>query len=212
MPKKQSRSFHIEFKTEQQKQAWALFRENDVLFLSGPAGTGKSYLAIAFAVNEVLQNRCKRIVLTRPIVEAGEKLGYLPGELEEKVGPYMAPLYDCLNKLLDKDGPQYEQVKSAIETIPLAVMRGRTLDNAVCIFDEAQNADLSQFILYLSRLGEGGKMIVAGDPNQADIEGSALKDTIEKLRDIEGVAVVDFDEGDIVRHPLVAQMLDKLSS
>jgi phosphate starvation-inducible protein PhoH and related proteins len=217
MPKKTSsdksrRSFHLEFKNQAQKIAWAGFEQHDVLFLIGPAGTGKTHLAMAFAVNELLSRRKRRIVLTRPVVEAGEKLGFLPGTMEEKVDPYMYPLYDCLGKLVGWDGPQREFVNNCIEKAPLAYMRGRTFDDAICIFDEAQNADMKQLKLFLTRLGENSKMIVTGDPTQSDLPGDvALRHVVDRLQVLEGVGVIEFKANAIVRHPLVGKIIEQLS-
>jgi phosphate starvation-inducible PhoH-like protein len=200
--------FHIEFLNPSQKFAWSAFQQHDVLFLSGVAGTGKSHLAVAFAVNEVLQNKKKKIVLTRPIVEAGESLGYLPGDMLEKVNPYMLPLFDCLSKM----GGDLDKIKNAIEIAPLAYLRGRTFDDAVCILDEAQNATFPQMKLFLTRLGQNSKMIVTGDPLQSDLPpgDSAFSDTVRRFESLNGIAIVKFDKECIVRHPLIGKMLEKL--
>lgn len=204
--------FHLEFLTSAQKMAWAAFQDHDVLFLTGPAGVGKSHLAMAFAINEVLQKKKKRIILTRPIVEAGESLGYLPGEFEEKVGPYMLPLFDCLRRLVGVDGPQREIIDRCIEVAPIAYMRGRTFDDATCIFDEAQNATMSQLRLFLSRFGENSKIIVTGDPDQSDLpqNASGFVDVMRRVETIPGIGIVEFKPDQIVRHPLVGQILDRL--
>jgi phosphate starvation-inducible PhoH-like protein len=206
------KSFHLEFKNPAQKVAWAAFEQHDVLFLLGPAGTGKSHLAVAFAVNEILARRKKRIILTRPIVEAGESLGFLPGTFDEKVNPYMLPLFDCLGKLVGWEGPQREVVDRCIEVAPLAYMRGRTFDDAICIFDEAQNASMIQLKLFLTRFGENSKIIVTGDPTQSDLPGSyvALSEVVNKLESVDGVGIVEFKENSICRHPLVGKIIQKL--
>lgn len=203
--------FHIEFKNADQKMAWAAFQQNDILFLSGPAGVGKSYLAMAFAINEVLQKNKSRIIITRPIVESGESLGYLPGDFYEKVNPYMMPLYDCIHKLVGKDNLQRDTINAALEVAPLAYLRGRTFDDAVCILDEAQNCSLMQLKLFLTRFGEDSKIIITGDPTQSDLEETpALNDVIYRLENVPGIGVIKFESNSIVRHPLVAKVIDRL--
>lgn len=203
-------NFHIDFKKEQ-GLAWAAFNQHDVLFLIGPAGTGKSFLACAFAVEQILSRKRKKIVLTRPIVESGETLGFLPGEFENKVGPYMMPMYDSIDKLVGMEGPWRERVDNATEVAPIAYMRGRTFDDAVCIFDEAQNASYLQLKLFLTRFGENSKIIITGDPSQSDLAGKvALVEIIQKLRGTEGIGVVEFKSNSIVRHPLIGSILEKL--
>lgn len=217
-PTKQSK-FHLEFKNGIQKMAWSNFMDNDILFLSGPAGVGKSFLACAFAINSVLQGDKKKIILTRPIVESGEKLGFLPGTFDEKVHPYMMPLYDCMDKLLGKDNPQREIIDKCVEIAPLAYLRGRTFDDAVCILDEAQNTTLIQMKLFLTRLGENSKMVITGDPTQSDLNSNnrygmdtyvALSDIIARLAKVPGIGIVQFKSDSIVRHPLVAKIVDEL--
>lgn len=209
--KKPNGKFHIEFLSTAQKMAWAAFQQHDVLFLSGPAGVGKTHIAVAFAVSELLQKNCKRIILTRPIVESGESLGFLPGDFTEKVDPYMAPLYDVLGKLVGYDGVQREAVDRCIEVAPIAYMRGRTFDDAICIFDEAQNATMSQLKLFMTRFGENSKLIITGDPNQSDIGGaSGLVDVMTRLETVTGISIIRFKIESIVRHPLVGKILEKL--
>lgn len=206
-------NFHINFMNTAQKMAWAAFQQHDVLFLIGPAGVGKSYLSCAFAIEQVLQKNKRKIVLTRPIVESGEKLGYLPGEFEEKVHPYMLPMYDCIERLVGGNEGQKERVERSLEVAPIAYMRGRTFHDAVCIFDEAQNATAMQLKLFLTRFGENSKVIVTGDPEQSDLEGAvALVDVVKKLREVVGVGVVEFKKESIVRHPLVSKIIEKLES
>lgn len=203
--------FHIEFKNEAQGLAWAAFKQHDVLFMTGPAGTGKSYLACAFAIEQVLNKEKKKIVLTRPIVEAGESLGFLPGEFEEKVHPYMMPMYDCIDKLVGREGPWREKIEQCIEVAPIAYMRGRTFDDAVCIFDEAQNATLMQLKLFLTRFGENSKVVLTGDPTQSDIGGDvALSNVMHRLQNIQGIGVVQFKPAQIVRHPLVGRIIEAI--
>jgi phosphate starvation-inducible PhoH-like protein len=205
--------FHIDFKNDAQSLAWAAFKQHDVLFLIGPAGCGKSFLACAFAIEQILSKERKRIILTRPIVESGESLGFLPGEFEEKVEPYMMPMYDCIDKLVGREGMWRERVDYAIEVAPIAYMRGRTFDDAVCIFDEAQNASLLQLKLFLTRFGENSKIIITGDPSQSDIAGKvALVEVMQKLRGTEGIGVVEFKANSIVRHHLVGKIIEKLEA
>ena len=206
--------FHIEFKNEAQGLAWAAFKQHDVLFLCGPAGTGKSHLACAFAVEQILSKQKKKIVLTRPIVESGESLGFLPGEFEEKVHPYMMPMYDCIDKLAGRatdNSPWREKIDNAMEVAPIAYMRGRTFDDAVCIFDEAQNATMTQLKLFLTRFGENSKIIITGDPSQSDIGGDvALTNVMQKLHGVPGVGMVQFKSSQIVRHPLVSKIIEAI--
>lgn len=203
--------FHIEFKNDAQGFAWAAFQQHDVLFLTGPAGTGKSFLACAFAIEQILKKEKKKIVLTRPIVESGESLGFLPGEFEEKVHPYMMPMYDCIDKLAGREGPWRDKIDQSLEVAPIAYMRGRTFDDAVCIFDEAQNATLMQLKLFLTRFGENSKIIITGDPSQSDIgEDVALSNVMHRLMNVPGVGVVQFKTQQIVRHPLVSQIIESL--
>jgi len=206
-------NFHIEFKNDAQGLAYAAFKQHDVLFLIGPAGTGKSYLACAFAIEQILSKERRKIVLTRPIVESGESLGYLPGEFEEKVHPYMMPMYDCIDKLVGREGAWRDKINQALEICPLAYMRGRTFDNAVCIFDEAQNATMMQLKLFLTRFGENSKIVVTGDPTQSDLAGDvALTNVMHRLSDVKGVGVVQFKANSIVRHPLVSKIIEKLET
>jgi phosphate starvation-inducible PhoH-like protein len=208
--KSTSGRFHIEFLNASQKMAWALFQQHDVLFLIGPAGTGKTFLATAFAISEILQKSRKKIVLTRPIVEAGESLGFLPGDMAEKVNPYMLPIFDCLHELVPNE-EQRKIVESAIELAPIAFMRGRNFKNAICMFDEAQNATKKQLKLFLTRFSNNSKIIITGDPTQSDIGvNSGLMDVIHRLESVPGVGVISFGKESIVRHPMVSAMLDKL--
>ena len=204
--------FHLEFKNSAQKMAWAGFQQHDVLFLIGPAGVGKSFLAMAFAINEVIQGTKKKIILTRPIVESGEKLGFLPGDFNAKVDPYMMPLYDCIYALVGDNNPQRDLVNQAIEVAPLAFMRGRTFHDAVCILDEAQNASMMQMKLFMTRFGDNSKIIITGDPSQSDLGTTrvALTDVVNKLSHVPGIGVLTFKSDGIVRHPLVAKIVETL--
>ena len=178
----------------------------------GPAGTGKTFLAVAKAVEALEQGRVARIVLSRPAVEAGETLGFLPGDLEEKMSPYLRPLYDALSDRLSPKKLKLLMAEGAIEIAPIAYMRGRTLNNAFVVIDEAQNCTYGQLKMLLTRLGWHSTMVVTGDPEQSDLLTgmSGLADTASKLDKLEGVAVVRLDETDVVRHPLVAEMIGAL--
>ena len=206
------KAFHLEFRNVAQKMAWTGFEQHHVLFLLGPAGTGKTHLAAAFAISQLLDKRCKRIVMTRPIVEAGgENLGFLPGDPNMKVHPYMLPLYDEIGKLVGWEGPDRERVDRVLEIAPLAYMRGRTFDDAVCILDEAQNCTYGQIKLFLTRFGENSKIIVTGDPQQSDRPPPvAILEAVEELKSEQGIGVVEFSNDHIVRHPLVARILAKM--
>lgn len=210
-PTYKPKAFHLEFLNSAQKMAWAAFEQQDVLFLLGPAGTGKTHLATAFAISEIISKRRQRIILTRPIVEAGESLGFLPGTFEEKVNPYMLPLFDCIGKLVGWEGPQREKIDRSLEIAPVAYLRGRTFDHSICIFDEAQNATVTQLKLFLTRFGENSKIIITGDPNQSDLKGPvALVEIVSKLQAVPGIGIIEFSNANIVRHPLVATILEKL--
>lgn len=206
-------NFHFEFMNEAQRAAWAAFDQNDVLFLLGPAGCGKTQLSCAFAISEILAKRKTKIVLTRPIVEAGESLGFLPGSFEEKVNPYMMPMYDCFETCVGKEGLQRDIVNKSIEIAPIAYCRGRTFKNSICIFDEAQNATKTQIKLFMTRFGLNSKMIITGDPDQSDIHGgnTSLLDIANKMEGIKGISVIRFQACSIVRHPLIEHILNKFS-
>jgi phosphate starvation-inducible PhoH-like protein len=169
-------------------------------------------LSCAFGISEVIAKRKKRIVLTRPIVEAGESLGYLPGSFEEKVNPYMMPMYDCIDRCIGREGPQREMVSKSIDISPLAYLRGRTFHDSVCIFDEAQNATASQLKLFLTRFGSNSKIIVTGDPCQSDlhVRDQGLMNVVKKLETLNGVGVIYFKANSIVRHPLIASIIERL--
>ena len=200
----------IKPKTLGQRQYIELIDSNDIVFGVGPAGTGKTYLAMAMAIKAFKGNEVDRIILTRPAVEAGESLGFLPGDLQEKIDPYLRPIYDALFEILGFD--QYEKLleKGLIEVAPLAYMRGRTLDNAYIILDEAQNTTNEQMKMFLTRIGYGSKAIITGDITQVDLprgKNSGLINANKILRNIEGIAFMDFEVSDIVRHPLVQKII-----
>jgi phosphate starvation-inducible PhoH-like protein len=185
-------------------------RRNDIVFGVGPAGTGKTYLAMAMALHALAQKEVKRIVLTRPAVEAGEKLGFLPGDLQEKVSPYLRPLYDALHDMMDFDKVQGLVSRNVIEIAPLAFMRGRTLNSAFVILDEAQNTTRSQMKMLLTRIGFGSKAVITGDVTQTDLpegERSGLVEAMRILRGVEGISICEFNRGDVVRHPLVMKII-----
>lgn len=209
-PKRQP--FHLEFLNQAQKMAWGAFDQHDVLFLLGPAGCGKTHLACAFAISEILAKRRKKIILTRPAVVSGEDLGFLPGDLQEKMNPYMIPLYDCMDKMVGQEGPQRDIVNRSADIAPIAFMRGRTFDNAICIFDEAQNATRKQLKLFLTRFGENSKIIITGDPFQSDLHPSqrGLMSVVKDLEDLNGIGVIQFKASSIVRHPLISGILERL--
>jgi phosphate starvation-inducible PhoH-like protein len=185
-------------------------RENDMTLCIGPAGTGKTYLAVGMAVSLLRAGQVKKIVLVRPAVEAGERLGFLPGDIVAKVNPYLRPLFDSLNDMMEPEAVKRYMDNDIIEVVPLAYMRGRTLNGAVIILDEGQNTTVPQMMMFLTRMGEGSKIIVTGDVTQVDLPKqtrSGLTDAAHRLRDVEGIALVYLDENDIVRHPLVQRVL-----
>lgn len=202
----------LTWRTQAQQHAYEKIDENDISFLLGAAGSGKTFLAMAYAINSVLSGQHSQIVLTRPIVDAGEKLGFLPGTFGEKVNPYMQPLYDAMDAMLGKFSPKREVINKAVVIAPLCYMRGRTFNDSVCIFDEAQNATYMQFKLFLSRFGQNSKIIVTGDPFQSDLPMSPppINEVIHKLKGTAGIGMTQFTHADVVRHPLVAAILKKL--
>ncbi len=184
---------------------------NDIIFALGPAGTGKTYIAVAQAVSQLITGSVDRLILSRPAVEAGEKLGFLPGDMKEKVDPYLRPLYDALNDCLPAEQVERRIASGEIEIAPIAFMRGRTLANAFIILDEAQNTTPAQMKMFLTRFGEGSRMVVCGDPNQTDLPAnqiSGLNDAVTKLENVEGLAMVRFGIGDVVRHPVVGRIVE----
>jgi len=206
-----SRGKPIKCKTLGQKKYVDAIKKNSVVFGIGPAGTGKTYLAVAMAVSAYKNKEVEKIILTRPAVEAGEKLGFLPGDLQTKVDPYLRPLYDALSEMFGLEHYQKLMEKGVIEVAPLAYMRGRTLSNAFIILDEAQNTTKEQMKMFLTRLGEGSKAIVTGDITQIDLpEGkkSGLKHATYILKNIDGIEVITLTAKDVVRHPLVMKIID----
>jgi len=185
-------------------------RSQDVVFGIGPAGTGKTYLAMAMAISFLLKKKVERIVLTRPAVEAGERLGFLPGDLEQKVNPYLRPLYDALYDMLDHDHVQRLLQRDSIEVAPLAFMRGRTLNDAFIILDEAQNTTSEQMKMFLTRLGFNSKAVITGDVTQVDLPNTTKSGLIEAsriLKGVEGLSFIVFSEDDVVRHRLVSEII-----
>ena len=185
-------------------------RENDIVFGIGPAGTGKTYLAMAMAVAHLVERRVKRIVLTRPAVEAGERLGFLPGDIADKVNPYLRPLHDALFDMVDQEKATAFMERGTIEVAPLAFMRGRTLNDSFIILDEAQNTTSEQMKMFLTRLGYGSRAVITGDVTQVDLPSgrmSGLREVQKVLRDVEGIAFCPFSEVDVVRHPLVQEVV-----
>ena len=201
----------IRARTVNQRRLVELYEKNDLLFAVGPAGSGKTYTAIALAVRALKDRTVRRVILTRPAVEAGEKLGFLPGDMKDKLDPYLQPLYDALNDMIPAAKLQRYLEDGTVQIAPLAYMRGRTLDNAFVILDEAQNTTNSQIKMFLTRMGRNAKFIVTGDVTQIDLprkSDSGLTRAMETLRGIEGIGMVEFDKRDIVRHHLVKYIVE----
>jgi len=200
----------VRARTQNQKKMVSAIDRNDVLFAIGPAGTGKTYTAVALAVRALKNKQVKKIILTRPAVEAGESLGFLPGDLKEKIDPYLRPLYDALDDMIPADKLGYYMSTRTIEIAPLAYMRGRTLDNAFIILDEAQNATDLQIKMFLTRIGANAKAIITGDVTQIDLpkhQRSGLEKAVRILRNIDGITHIELDEDDVVRHRLVKAII-----
>jgi len=202
----------IKAKSTNQQKLVAAVEKYDIVFAIGPAGSGKTYTAVALAVRALKNKQVKRIILTRPAVEAGENLGFLPGDLKEKLDPYMQPIYDALADMIPADKLQLYIENRTIQIAPLAFMRGRTLDNAFVILDEAQNTTQSQMKMFLTRMGNNAKFVITGDITQIDLpnkQPSGLLQSIQLLKDVEGIKILYLDESDIVRHPLVRQIIQR---
>ena len=200
----------VRARTANQKKMVTAADKNDIVFAIGPAGTGKTYTAVALAVRALKNKLVKKIILTRPAVEAGESLGFLPGDLKEKIDPYLRPLYDALDDMIPADKLGYYMSTRTIEIAPLAYMRGRTLDNAFIILDESQNANDLQIKMFLTRIGANAKAIITGDPTQVDLprnQRSGLEKASRILKDIDGIAHIELDEEDVVRHKLVKAII-----
>jgi len=201
----------IKAKTPNQYKLIEASVDNDMLFAIGPAGTGKTYTAVALAVRALKNREVRRIILTRPAVEAGENLGFLPGDLKEKLDPYLAPLYDALRDMIPKEKLEFYLENKTIEIAPLAFMRGRTLDDAFVILDESQNTTTSQMKMFLTRMGDSARFIITGDTSQIDLpkhQKSGLKEAVSYLNNVKGIGFVYLDGRDVIRHPLVKQIIE----
>ena len=197
-------------RSEKQSEYIKALKENDIVMSLGPAGTGKSFLAVSVAITLLMEKKIERVILSRPAVEAGEKLGFLPGDMKEKVDPYLRPLYDALYELFGADKIDKKIETGEIEIAPLAFMRGRTLKNCFAILDEAQNATETQIKMFLTRIGENSKLVVNGDPSQVDLinkKDSGLVKSRKILKDLREIKVIEFDHNDVVRHPLVSKII-----
>ena len=198
-------------RSKRQKEYVRSLKTNQIVMSLGPAGTGKTYLAVAVALTMLLEKKVERIILSRPAVEAGERLGFLPGDMKDKIDPYLRPLYDSLYDLLDYDKIQRKIESGEIEIAPLAFMRGRTLKNSFAILDEAQNATEIQIKMFLTRIGENSKLVVNGDPSQIDLPNKNQSGLIKSqaiLKDVKEIAVINFDHQDVIRHPLVTKIVE----
>ena len=198
-------------RSKKQKEYVRSLKTNQIVMCLGPAGTGKTYLAVAVALSMLLEKRVERIILSRPAVEAGERLGFLPGDMKDKIDPYLRPLYDALYDLLDYDKIQRKIESGSIEIAPLAFMRGRTLKNSFAILDEAQNATETQIKMFLTRIGENSKLVVNGDPSQIDLPNKNLSGLIKSqkiLKGIKEISIINFDHNDVIRHPLVTKIVE----
>ena len=198
-------------KSKKQKEYVKALRTSQIIMSLGPAGTGKTYLAVAVALSMLLEKKVERIILSRPAVEAGEKLGFLPGDMKEKIDPYLRPLYDSLHDIFHYDKIQRKIESGEIEIAPLAFMRGRTLKNCFAILDEAQNATRTQIKMFLTRIGENSKLVVNGDPSQIDLTNKSQSGLIESqniVKEIKGISIINFDHNDVIRNPLVTKIVE----
>ena len=198
-------------RSKRQKEYVKALKTNQIVMSLGPAGTGKTYLAVAVALTMLLEKKVERIILSRPAVEAGERLGFLPGDMKEKIDPYLRPLYDSLQDLLDYNKIQKKIETGEIEIAPLAFMRGRTLKNSFAILDEAQNATQTQIKMFLTRIGENSKLVVNGDPSQIDLPNKRHSGLIESqniLKGIQEISIINFNHEDVIRHPLVTKIVE----
>jgi len=198
-------------RSKKQKEYVKALKNNQIIMSLGPAGTGKTYLAVAVALSMLLEKKVERIILSRPAVEAGERLGFLPGDMKEKIDPYLRPLYDSLHDMFDYDKIQRKMETGEIEIAPLAFMRGRTLKNCFAILDEAQNATQTQIKMFLTRIGENSKLVVNGDPSQIDLPNknqSGLVQSKNILEEIKEISIINFDHNDVIRHPLVTKIVE----
>jgi phosphate starvation-inducible PhoH-like protein len=205
-----TKGFGIKPKSANQKALVSAVKENDVVFAVGPAGTGKTYISVALAVRALKNKEIKRIIITRPAVEAGENLGFLPGDLKEKIDPYLRPIYDALDDMIPSEKLKYYRENRVIEIAPLAYMRGRTLSNAFVLLDEAQNTTPMQIKMFLTRLGQNSKLIINGDRTQVDLkpkQSSGLDESARVLRGVQGIGFVELDEQDVIRHPIVKEII-----
>jgi len=198
-------------RSKKQKEYVKALKKNQIIMSLGPAGTGKTYLAVAVALTMLLDKKVERIILSRPAVEAGERLGFLPGDMKEKIDPYLRPLYDSLHDLLNYEKIQRKIEIGEIEIAPLAFMRGRTLKNSFAILDEAQNATKTQIKMFLTRIGENSKFVVNGDPSQIDLPNKSQSGLVESqkiLKDVKEISIINFDHNDVIRHPIVSKIVE----
>ena len=198
-------------RSKKQKEYVRALKTNQIIMSLGPAGTGKTYLAVAVALSMLLEKKVERIILSRPAVEAGERLGFLPGDMKEKIDPYLRPLYDSLHDMFDYDKIQRKMETGEIEIAPLAFMRGRTLKNCFAILDEAQNATQTQIKMFLTRIGENSKLVVNGDPSQIDLPNKSQSGLVQSkniLKGIKEISIINFDHNDVIRHPLVTKIVE----
>lgn len=201
----------VRARTENQQKFVSIVKENDMVFALGPSGTGKTYTAVALAVKALKNKEIRKIILTRPAVEAGENLGFLPGDLKEKLDPYLQPLFDALRDMIPPEKLKYYMENGVIQIAPLAYMRGRTLDNAWVILDEAQNATRNQMKMFLTRMGQSAKFVITGDMSQIDLpknQQSGLLEAYSILKNVKGIGMIEFDKADVIRHKLVKKVLE----